>query len=301
MILSSQYQNGSPFQDIPVLPAEEMLKNRDLAKIFGIRTAILIMDEIPKELATQIIRTHHAGFRSFIVVQNNGGINHLGVTPFYIDSILGLKVNDNLSSRLAQLQSRLIDFLGSFFGLVLLSPFFVLLSVLIRIDSPGMAIYRQKRIGKGGKQFNMLKFRTMYRDADANLTKYLEKDDSLKQEWDQFQKLREDPRVTRLGKFLRRYSIDELPQLWNVLKGEMSLVGPRPFLPEQLEIYNRFADYVRVTPGITGLWQVFGRNETDFHERAQFDEYYVHNWSIWLDIHILARTFWVVLTKTGAF
>jgi lipopolysaccharide/colanic/teichoic acid biosynthesis glycosyltransferase len=128
----------------------------------------------------------------------------------------------------------------------------------------------------------------------------LSKDSNLKREWDLYQKLHQDPRVTRVGKFLRRFSLDEIPQLFNVLIGDMSLVGPRPFFPQQEDFYGeRLCYYKRVRPGLTGIWQVSGRNEKTFHERTNFDEYYVRNWSVWLDIYLLARTVPTVLLNRG--
>jgi lipopolysaccharide/colanic/teichoic acid biosynthesis glycosyltransferase len=142
----------------------------------------------------------------------------------------------------------------------------------------------------------------MVPDADAVLTKYLETHPELKEEWLRDQKLRNDPRITRTGRFLRKTSLDELPQLWNVLRGEMSLVGPRPIVEAEIERYGaNFALYTRVLPGLTGLWQVSGRNDTTYPERVALDSYYVRNWSVWLDLYILARTVWVVLAGKGAY
>jgi len=141
----------------------------------------------------------------------------------------------------------------------------------------------------------------MHLNADEVLRQYLAKDPALQAEWDQYQKLKNDPRITRVGRVLRRFSIDELPQLWNVFKGDMSLVGPRPIMINQIELYGRpYEHYVRVTPGITGLWQISGRNQTTFAYRAEMDVYYVMSWSIWMDIYILARTIWVVFRHQGA-
>ena len=148
----------------------------------------------------------------------------------------------------------------------------------------------------------MLKYRTMYQDADQELDEYLKDSQELKQEWENYQKLKQDPRITRVGYFLRLYSIDELPQLWNVLKSEMSLVGPRPFMPQQRELHaTTYHRYIRIRPGLTGMWQVYGRSELQYDFRIQMDEYYFRNWSIWLDIYIMIRTPWVVIRKIGAY
>jgi lipopolysaccharide/colanic/teichoic acid biosynthesis glycosyltransferase len=142
----------------------------------------------------------------------------------------------------------------------------------------------------------------MVMNGDQVLLQYLAQHPELALEWERNQKLKDDPRVTRIGKFLRRTSLDELPQLWNVLKGEMSLVGPRPIIQEEVARYgDRFSLYTQVYPGLTGLWQVSGRNDTSYDERVRLDTYYVRNWSLWLDIYLLARTAGVVLAGRGAY
>jgi lipopolysaccharide/colanic/teichoic acid biosynthesis glycosyltransferase len=177
-----------------------------------------------------------------------------------------------------------------------------LIAILIKLDSRGAVFYRQPRLGQNGQVFNMLKFRTMYRDADRIFKQALGRDLELKREWDAFQKLKRDPRVTRVGKFLRRFSLDELPQLWNVWKGEMSLVGPRPIMVDQRKLYGESIRlYIHVAPGMTGLWQISGRNETTFSRRAALDMEYIQRWSHWLDIYILFKTIKVVFWQKGAY
>ncbi len=175
-------------------------------------------------------------------------------------------------------------------------------AVLIKLDSPGPIIYRQERIGQGGRRFLAWKFRTMVHDAETALCRYFQHRPELRQEWEQQRKLRCDPRVTRFGKVLRRTSLDELPQLWNVLKGEMSLVGPRPIVEEEMVRYDKYlSEYLAARPGITGLWQVSGRNDIGYKQRVALDVQYVRNWSVWLDIFILARTLSVVVEGKGAY
>lgn len=202
-----------------------------------------------------------------------------------------------------QLVKRILDILIVLVGLVLATPLIFFIYVLIKLDSPGPAFYSQARIGFGGKTFNMIKFRTMYEDAEEVLGNMLINNPQLLQEWNEFQKLTEDPRITRVGKVLRRLSLDELPQLWNVVRGDMSLIGPRPFLPSQVEYYGEeaYKNYIRIRPGITGMWQVSGRNQTSFANRAHWDEYYIRNWSIGLDFSILIRTVGVVFQGDGAY
>ncbi|MEM8504546.1 MAG: sugar transferase, partial [Cyanobacteria bacterium P01_D01_bin.1] len=162
--------------------------------------------------------------------------------------------------------------------------------------------YQQPRIGRDAKPFWIWKFRSMVIDADQVLAQHLALHPQLQQAWDQDQKLRDDPRITRIGKFLRQSSLDELPQLWNVLRGEMSMVGPRPITQEEVWRYgDKFDDYARVLPGMTGLWQVSGRNDLTYSERVNLDTYYVRNWSVRLDVYILLRTIKVVLVGDGAY
>lgn len=166
----------------------------------------------------------------------------------------------------------------------------------------GPVIYKHRRIGRGGRTFECLKFRTMVPNADQALRELLETDPELKLEWVRDHKLRNDPRVTFIGRFLRRTSLDELPQLWNVLRGEMSLVGPRPIVREELLRYGRkVQDYLAIKPGITGLWQVMGRNDTNYRRRVVLDTYYARNQNLLLDIYILVKTTSVVLGRTGAY
>jgi lipopolysaccharide/colanic/teichoic acid biosynthesis glycosyltransferase len=163
-------------------------------------------------------------------------------------------------------------------------------------------LFFHRRIGHGGRQFRMRKFRSMRKDGNKILEEYLANHPEERAEWAEKRKLRNDPRVTRVGRILRKTSLDELPQLWNVLRGDMSLVGPRPIVAEDATKYNEWFDhYCRVVPGLTGLWQVSGRSDTDYKKRVDLDSYYVRNWSPWFDIYLLARTVRVVLKGEGAY
>ncbi len=205
------------------------------------------------------------------------------------------------SRDLEQSLKRLGDVIGAGVGLILFGPALALIALLVTIDTPGAALYCQERVGRAGKRFGMLKFRTMHQDAQEELEPYLRQNRLWQAEYDCYQKLVDDPRLTRIGRLLRRSSIDELPQLWNVLKGEMSLVGPRPFLPEQIRLYgSAYRYYQTVRPGLTGLWQVSGRNDLSFEERVTLDEKYVKDWSIALDLVILLRTPRAILSQRGA-
>ena len=197
---------------------------------------------------------------------------------------------------------RFIDIELSALGLIFLLPFFGLMAPLIALDSRGSIFYHQPRLGRNGEAFDVIKFRTMYQNADQVLEEKLRLNPGLRNEWDYYQKLKKDPCVTRVGRLLRRFSLDELPQLWNVLKGEMSLVGPRPITTNQRELYGKsYEEYVRVSPGMTGLWQVSGRNYTTFARRAELDREYIQRWSIGLDIYILFKTIEIIFWQQGAF
>jgi exopolysaccharide production protein ExoY len=196
---------------------------------------------------------------------------------------------------------RLLDVVGAIVLGVVFSPLIVVIVFLMRRGG-GSVIYKHRRVGRGGHMFACLKFRTMVPNADQVLRDLLENDPELHAEWVRDHKLRHDPRVTRLGRFLRRTSLDELPQLVNVLRGEMSLVGPRPVVREELLRYGRnVGTYLAAKPGITGLWQVTGRNDTDYRRRVVLDTYYVRNQNLLLDLYILVKTTGVVLGGNGAY
>ncbi|HVN54144.1 MAG TPA: undecaprenyl-phosphate galactose phosphotransferase WbaP [Anaerolineaceae bacterium] len=282
---------------VPVLPLAVMA---GFAQQHGIRSALVIYDDLN---ALPLVRDMYRDVfeRVLFVSGPEHALRLSGVSVQDFGGLLSLEIRQSLLDRWAQLQKRLIDIAASGLLLAALSPFLALVALLIKIDSRGPVFYYQVRLGKGGRPFRMPKFRTMYRNADAVLQSVLASDPCAKAEWDCYQKLKDDPRITRVGKLLRRFSIDELPQIWNVFTGEMSLVGPRPILPDQKDLYGRpFEHYTRVTPGMTGLWQISGRNRTSFARRAELDLHYVMNWSLWWDVYILVRTVWVVLTRYGA-
>jgi Undecaprenyl-phosphate galactose phosphotransferase WbaP len=203
---------------------------------------------------------------------------------------------------LPRLAKRLMDLLIACLVLPAVGFTILVLGILVRLESPGPAFYGHRRIGRDHSSFRAWKLRTMQVNGDELLQKALAENGALREEWLRDRKLRHDPRITRVGRFLRKASLDELPQLWNVLRGEMSLVGPRPIVEEEVVTYGQnFSLYCRVTPGLTGLWQVSGRNTVSARDRVRLDSYYVRNWSPWLDLHILARTAKVVLTGQGAY
>lgn len=199
---------------------------------------------------------------------------------------------------------RLKDIGDRSLALVLLVSFswlYLILAALIRYDG-GPIFYAQTRIGQNKKPFKCYKFRTMIPNAQSHLEKILETDKKLREEFEQDHKLKNDPRISVLGKFLRQFSLDELPQLWNILRGEMSFIGPRPIVRHELKRYGEIADhYLSVKPGLSGLWQVSGRNNLTYEERIKLDQHYVENWSLRKDFEIFLKTRVVVITGYGAY
>ena len=198
---------------------------------------------------------------------------------------------------------RVFDILSAVFFLSMTSPLFLLISLFIKLSSKGPIFYPSKRMGYQGNKIFCWKFRTMYVDADQRLKEVLENSQQLEKEWNTFQKLKKDPRIIFLGRFLRKTSLDELPQLWNVLKGEMSLVGPRPYLEDQITQISEETTHslLSVKPGLTGLWQVSGRSLISFQDKIRLELHYVSHVNFWFDVKIFFKTFYVLVKQKGAY
>lgn len=206
--------------------------------------------------------------------------------------------NMEIKSKIYSGFKRIVDVILGCIGLVLLSPVFLILAICIKIDSKGPVIFAHKRIGKNGKEFNMYKFRSMYENAEEMIENFNEEQ---KREWQENFKLENDPRITKVGNFLRKTSLDELPQIVNIIKGDLSIIGPRPVIDEELEKYGKHKDkFLSITPGLTGYWQANGRSNTTYEERMQMELYYIDNQSLWLDIKIFFKTIVSVIKKEGA-
>lgn len=224
-----------------------------------------------------------------------------GAQPVSFEGLGGLEMVNQRCMRVLRSEKWILDKMLAIIAFICLSPFFVLIPILIKLTSRGPVFYRQNRLGKQGRPIRVWKFRSMYADADERLKKILESDLARKAEWEANFKLVDDPRVTPLGKFLRKTSIDEFPQLFNVFSGDMALVGPRPIVEDEVHYYGASYDtFASVKPGITGLWQASGRSDTDYARRVALDVRYVLNWSPWMDIWILFRTVGAVLFMKGA-
>jgi lipopolysaccharide/colanic/teichoic acid biosynthesis glycosyltransferase len=272
-----------------------------LAARLRISYGIVAMPGQSSRKLLQVTERIGGAFPHLLVIPDLIGFASLGVPAREIGGVVGIEVRQQLLLRGPRAAKRLMDLALTFVGGIFVFPIILLLALVIRLDSKGSPFYSQERLGRSGKPFVARKFRTMHGDGEARLKAVLEADPKLRAEYDEFHKLSSDPRITRVGRVLRKYSLDELPQLWNVVRGEMSLVGPRPYLPRELpEMANHEHIILRSVPGMTGLWQVGDRNSTGFAERLKMDVHYVKNWSPWLDLYVLARTFGVVLGGTGS-
>jgi undecaprenyl-phosphate galactose phosphotransferase len=219
-----------------------------------------------------------------------------------LGQIGGLEMMNRIRMKALRVEKNLIDGIISMIVFVVMLPVMTVIAMLVKLTSSGPVLYKAKRLGKKGRPIEVYKFRSMYADADERLERLLRENTELAREFKSNFKLRNDPRVTPLGKFLRRTSLDELPQLLNVFKGEMSLVGPRPIVDQEVKYYaGNYEVFSSVKPGITGLWQTSGRSDSSYDERVGFDVYYVLNWSPWMDIWILIRTAFCVITMKGAY
>lgn len=242
-------------------------------------------------------------YRSISVIPNVAGIPlySTDMSLLFSHEMLFMRINNNLAKRSSRILKRTMDIFGSLAIITMLSPVLLYLYYTVKKDG-GNAIYGHPRIGRNGKTFKCLKFRSMVVNSKEVLEELLANDPEARAEWEKDFKLKNDPRITKIGAFIRKTSLDELPQLFNVLKGEMSLVGPRPIVADELERYQDDVDYyLMAKPGMTGLWQVSGRNDVDYDTRVYFDSWYVKNWSLWNDIAILFKTVNVVLKRDGAY
>jgi exopolysaccharide production protein ExoY len=212
------------------------------------------------------------------------------------------RVDTDFEPALGGLVKRGFDIAGALVGLIVLSPLFLLIALLIRFSDGGSVFYGHRRIGRGGRVFHCLKFRTMVENGDAVLAAHLRANPEARAEWDATRKLKDDPRVTRVGAVLRKLSIDELPQIINILRGDMSIVGPRPVVREELENYGSAAVfYLKSRPGLTGLWQVSGRNDISYDAWVAFDRHYGENWSLIEDMRIIIKTVPAVYRARGSY
>jgi len=273
-----------------------------IARNRGIRNAIISLSSSDNGLNADRIRYYTKMFKQVYMLREGCGKSAFWAALPVREGFAGVfMTNVHASYRGYRLLKRALDVLGSLAVGIVLLPLLLILSVLIRVDSRGPVLFKQLRMGRAGRIYSVYKFRTMHPDSEERLTQILASDEERKREYVAFHKLSDDPRITRVGSFLRRYSLDELPQLWNVLVGDMSLVGPRAYIPGEIsDMVGLERVVLQMRPGITGLWQVSGRNELSFQTRVDLDGEYVQNATLWLDLYIIVRTFPVVLTGQGA-
>jgi Undecaprenyl-phosphate galactose phosphotransferase WbaP len=271
----------------------------------NISTVIIANPSLSVEKLSELTSEIQKYTKSVLLVPDVKGValTNTELYHLFVEQLFLLKINNNLKSPFNRLVKRIFDLTLAVLFLPLLLPLIAVIGLLIKLDSPGPVFHIEDRFGKNKSIFRCNKFRTMYLDNDTLLKSYLSSHPDIAAEWHTFKKLRGyDPRVTRIGNFLRKTSLDELPQIFNVFTGEMSLVGSRPFLPREEPDMKYYIDTILLTPpGITGLWQVSGRNKLTFDDRLRIDAWYVLNWSLWLDIVILLKTIRVVLRKEGAY
>ena len=277
---------------------------RKIIRRLKIQTVIIAAPGISKEQLQELISDIQSKVKNISFIPDLIGTPMAGVDAsiLFSEKILMLTVRNNLAIIYNRIFKRIFDLVLTIFGGILISPILLAITLAVAFENHGRIIFAHRRVGMYGKKFFCYKFQTMVPDAEEKLKIYLEKNPAARKEWNETFKLTHDPRVTKLGSFLRRTSLDELPQLWNVIRGEMSLVGPRPIVEEEISRYGEnIREYYMVLPGITGMWQVSGRSDTTYEERVSMDTWYVKNWSVWIDIMYLFKTVKAVLTSRGAY
>lgn len=280
------------------LPQED----KESSLLAQISTLILVTSQGSFETIHQLVTDKEYQFKRIILILDETKIGPIWFTPINIAEHIGLEVANNHINPTQQLIKRLMEIGIIILSMPILMILFACIVGAIRLNGSGPILYRHKRVGYHGEDLWIWKFRTMVEDADSKLAAHLEDNPILQKEWRDNFKLKNDPRITMVGRILRLTSLDELPQIWNVLMGEMSLIGPRPIVQEEIPLYGKdFEIYKQVQPGVTGLWQISGRNDLPYQERVALDVYYIQSWSIWLDIHILMHTLLATIQARGAY
>lgn len=298
-ILQDQTYRRRQFRGVPLLGSTAM--TLDIAAKEQHLRVLVVAGEIGRQRVNELLLAEQQNLRHLMIVPDMLGLA-TGMESHDLAGTATLHVRHQLLIPSRRILKRLLDLVH----LLVFAPFAIAVAIVIAIaikcDSRGPVFYTHERIGFGGRKFRVWKFRTMVADSAAVLEKHLRENDDAKKEWARTQKLLNDPRITRVGAFLRRSSLDEFPQLWNVLRGEMSIVGPRPIVQSEISRYGpNYVLYTHVRPGITGLWQVSGRNNLPYADRIRLDVHYVRNWSLWLDMYILTRTVTAVVSGRGAY
>lgn len=276
----------------------------DIIRKLGIRTLIMATPGLSEEKFKQVLYTVQHLTDTIVFTPSIVGspLGSVEISTLFTEQLTVIKSKNNLSRWSNRAIKFIFDIVVTAVGTVLISPIFLALCICVAIDNKGRVIFAHQRVGRNGKLFPCYKFQTMIPNAQQALKEYLNNNPKARKEWETNFKLSDDPRITKLGAVLRKTSLDELPQIFNVLKGEMSLVGPRPVVQAELEKYgDNKQEYLMVRPGITGMWQVSGRSDTTYEERVAMDTWYVRNWSLWIDFEYLYRTFAAVISRKGAY
>jgi undecaprenyl-phosphate galactose phosphotransferase len=292
---------GKKYLGLKVIgPFSELEK---IANTYQSRDIMVTTPHWPRKKLRELLTKCENLSESMWLIPRSGDFITEGVEIEVIGEILTLHIKKNLEKPWNILIKTLFEKCLTFILIILFLPLFTIIAIAIKLDSKGPVFYIQNRLGQRNRMFRLFKFRSMYINSEGKLFEYLDKNQEAKKEWEYYKKLKNhDPRVTRIGRIIRRYSLDELPQLLNIILGTMSLVGPRPYLMEELEGRDAFKNILtKVKPGVTGLWQISGRSELPFKERISIDEYYIRNWSLWLDIIILLKSIKVLFSSKGAF
>ena len=277
---------------------------RRIIRAANVKTVVIAAPGLGKEKLQELITKiqPHVKNISFVPDLIGTPMSSVELSLLFSEKILMLNLRNNLSRPYNRILKRIFDLTLTIVGGLMISPFLLIIALAVAIDNRGHVIFAHRRVGAAGKKFSCYKFQTMVPDAEEKLKKYLAENPEARREWEESFKLTNDPRVTKLGSWLRRTSLDELPQLWNVIRGEMSLVGPRPIVQAEVVRYGKnIREYYMVLPGITGMWQVSGRSDTTYPERVAMDAWYVRNWSVWIDLMYLFKTVKAVFTGKGAY
>ena len=277
---------------------------KSIIRAAQVKTVIIAAPGLGKEKLQELISKIQPYVKNISFIPDLIGtpMSSAELSILFSEKILMLNLRNNLSRPYNRAIKRIFDLMLTICGGLMISPVLLIIAILVGIDNRGRIIFAHKRVGAAGKKFPCYKFQTMIPNAEEKLKEYLAANPEARREWEETFKLTNDPRVTKLGNFLRRTSLDELPQLWNVIRGEMSLVGPRPIVQAEVSRYGKnIREYYMVPPGITGMWQVSGRSDTTYPERVAMDTWYVRNWSVWIDIMYLFKTVKAVFTAKGAY
>lgn len=293
------------YQGVPVIGGERAIG--PLSRRYGLTHGIVALPNVTSEQLSRLIEGPCRNFSHITFVGDHVHPSVVWISNVANDPVVSAELEQRLRQPALAWKKRLFDLVFTIPLLVMTAPFMALIGIMIKLSSTGPIMYRQKRVGYRGELFNLLKFRTMVSNAEGSLEDILQNRPEYREEWDRYHKLKNDPRVTRIGQWLRKYSLDELPQIWNIIRGEMSLVGSRPVLPSEVaDVSENARDlymsmYLSTKPGLSGLWQVTVRNEAEFESRIHIDLYYMRNWSLFLDFYIILRTIGVVLSGRGAY